>query len=232
MFRSLAAPFKEFGFATGLLYVVSSALARASSKTRLFAYDLVVQPISESPLLDESRTKSRLMMRRIEQGEPVTSLMPVATDVINARLRQGAVCLGAFRGDDLVGYIWYSPGEYQEDEVRCAYVLEPAAQSVFDFDLYILPKYRLGRAFAGIWDAANAHLRERRVTQSFSRISRFNSASLRAHAHLGCRRLASAIFLRAGVLQLMFASAPPYLHLSLSNSDSARLRLTVGEVKN
>ncbi|MGD9597436.1 MAG: N-acetyltransferase family protein [Steroidobacteraceae bacterium] len=184
-----------------------------------------MQPVPERPQSEVPGRLNQLSLRPLTRCDLSGEQIPVAAEVIEARLRQQAVCLGAFRRDELVGYLWYSPRQYLEDEVLCRYALEPAAASVFDFDLYILPKYRMGRAFTGIWYSANEHLRERGVRYTFSRISKFNTASLRAHAHLGCRRIATALFLRAWSLQLMLSGMRPYVHLSFGSARPVELRL-------
>ena len=67
-------------------------------------------------------------------------MMPARPEIKEARFRQNALCLGTFVKGQLVGYIWFCFGSYEEDEVRCTYVLVNPNQSVFDFDLYILPE--------------------------------------------------------------------------------------------
>jgi hypothetical protein len=129
-----------------------------------------------------------------------------------------------------VGYVWFRFGPYDEDEVRCRYLIEPAAQSVFDFDLYVFPEYRLGRAFAAIWHHAIARLRAREIRYSFSRVTRFNVASRRAHSHLGWRRAASALFLKLWRVEMMIASTSPYVSISTSGRPSLVLKAKVLEV--
>lgn len=222
--RRLLSPFREFGALAGMLYLGDRALSSMSPRLRIYAYELIVQPIPDQPLL-ASRRSSSIEVREIEDGDPALAAMPVSEAVISDRWRQQATCLGAFKKGELIGYMWFSPRQYEEDEVRCTYVLEPPAQSVFDYDFFILPDHRMGRGFASLWDGANEHLRARAVRQTFSRVSRFNLASRRAHAHLGGTRLGRAAFLVLGPFQLTVASVPPYLHFG-SGADS-RVRLTL-----
>lgn len=157
--------------------------------------------------------------------------MPARPAAKASRFDQGAVCLGVFRRDQLIGYIWLCFDEYEEDEARCIYQLSPRGQAVFDFDLYIFPEHRMGRSFSRIWDGANEYLGRRNVRYSFSRVTRFNTPSLRAHARLGARRVARAIFLQAWRLEVMFATIAPFIHVSLREDDMVTLRLTPGVLR-
>lgn len=225
MLRRIATPLREFGAGAGLLYLLDRALGMLSPRLRLYAYDLVVQPIPESP---SSRRAGSIEVRPIAPDDAVMSRLPVPARVVRTRLEQGGACLGAFRQGQLIGYMWYCPRQYEEDEVRCTFVLEPAAQSVFDFDFFILPEHRMGRGFAALWDGANDVLRASGVRQTFSRVSRFNTASRRAHAHLGGRRIGQAWFLCAWQMQLTLATLPPFVHLGFGVRSRPRLHLRPG----
>ena len=124
-----------------------------------------------------------------------------------------------------MGYIWLSFGTYIEDEARCTFILEPEAESVFDFDLYVLEKYRGGLGFASVWDAAATYLRARGVQHSYSRLDHFNRASALAHNHLGWRRVGSAVILRLWSMEVIFASIRPHLSLLVSTAQRASIRL-------
>ena len=79
--------------------------------------------------------------------------------------------------------------------------------------------------FVAIWHGANAYLHERGVRYTFSRLTRFNLASRRSHAHLGWRRAAQAVFLQAGRVEVMLANAAPYVACTWKSSQRTRLRL-------
>jgi hypothetical protein len=219
-------PFKEFGVSAGLLYVVSRLLGLCSRRTGLFVYEMMVQPLPSKPIVPE-RTLQAFDWRWIKPGDPELRAMPVPPEVISARFAQNAICLGTFMRERFVGYIWFCFGGYDEDEVRCRYVILPEPESVFDFDLYIFPEYRLGRAFVAIWQQAITQLRERGIAQSFSRVTRFNLVSRRSHSHLGWKRVATAVFLKLWRLEVMVASATPYLSISLSDRPRLILRADV-----
>lgn len=225
LLNRFATPFREFGFWAGLLYVVGRGLHALSPRLNLYVYELMVQPIPEKALLPDRLSKG-FEIRQIKQNDPEIDRMPARTDIKEARFAQDALCLGAFRKGQFIGYLWLCFDEYDEDEVRCRYVLSPRGHAVFDFDLYIFPEHRMGLGFVGIWNAVNKYLHQRGIEFTFSRLTRFNLPSRRAHAHLGWKRVASAVFLQAWNLEVMIATTPPFLHASANRMRSVRLNLS------
>jgi hypothetical protein len=222
--RRIQGPFREFGFAAGCLYAMHRVLQGISARWQLHVYEITVQPIAERPVGSRKRG-SKLEMREIRAGDPEIALMPVRPEVMLARIRQNAACLGAFRNGELIGYMWFCRREYEEDEVRCIYVLEDERESVFDFDFYLYPKHRMGVAFVALWNAANEFLSGQGIRYTFSRLTRFNVASRRAHQHLGCRVIGRVLFLQLGRLEAMLATLAPYASVSMSASRRVRLKL-------
>jgi hypothetical protein len=224
MLERYVSPFRVFGLFAGLVYAIDRALARLSPAFRLHFYDLMVQPIPERTL-PGSHPSRTLEIREIERGDPAVALMPARPEINEARFAQNAICLGAYRHGELIGYIWFCFRAYEEDEVRCTYALSPESEAVFDFDLYIYPEHRMGRAFVQIWDESGKFLRSRGIRYTYSRITRFNVESRSAHRHLGSTRVARMMVLRAGSMELLAATVFPYLHLSMRKSARARLTL-------
>jgi hypothetical protein len=227
LLSKITGPFREFGVGAGLLYACDRLLCRLSKRTRLHVYELMVQPITDKPLLP--RRLSRLEVREIAPGDPARALMPVRPDVMHAREVQRATCLGAFDKHTLVAYMWFCRNSYDEDEVRCTYELVDPDRSVFDFDFYIFPQHRMGTAFAALWNGANDNLRQRGVCYTFSRLTRFNTASRRAHRHLGWKVAGRALFLTLGRIELMLATIPPYA--AASSRGRIRLRMRPGSLE-
>jgi len=220
----ITGPFREFGAAAGTLYAIDRVLSSLSSQLRLYVYELMVQPITDRELLPPS-VRTRISIREIWGADPEIALMPVRPEVMADRLRQGAHCLGAFRDGSMIGYMWFSRGRYDEDEVRCTYLLNPEPEAVFDFDFYIFPEHRLGLGFAALWSGANEFLFQQGVRYTFSRLTRFNLASRRAHRHLGWKLAGRALFLKVRQVQLMLATTSPWVHLSWRDTDRVRLSL-------
>jgi len=224
MIHRIVSPFKEFGFFAGSLYVLNRIFNSLSPNFRLFYYELMVQPITDKPLLPGSLS-SNIVIREIKPGDPELALMPIRKDILESRLQQQTICLGAFSKEKFIGYIWFCFGSYLEDEVRCIYDLSPENEAVFDFDLYLFPEHRLGLGFMAIWDGANKYLSSKGIKYTFSRLTRYNLPSRNAHAHLGWKVAAHAIILKAGTAEILMTNTSPYFHISLRESNWARLKL-------
>lgn len=224
MLQKLIHLLKELGFFAGLLYTIDRVLAAISPSLRLYFYEIMVQPIPEEPLIPARLTKN-LEIREIKRGDPEVDLMPARADIKEARFRQNAICLGAFQKGKFIGYMWFCSYAYEEDEVRCTFLLSPVDEAVFDFDFYLFPEHRMGLGFIGMWSGANKFLNNRGIKYTFSRLTRFNLASRRAHNHLGWKCIGRTLFLQAWRLQIMVATIFPYLHLSFGKSGRVQLKL-------
>ncbi len=215
---------KKLGLISALLYGLDRVLVRLGTGIRIFRYYLVAQPVPAQRRVAVPRGRS-FVVREIGRSDPALRAMPLTPAVIDYRIRQPTVCLGAFKGEQLIAYLWLCLGPYEEDEVRCRFVPIPEGEAVWDFDVYVFPAYRSGRAFARLWDEANCYLRSRGVAWSMSRISAFSPNSLAAHLRLGARRVGRANFLRWRGGQIMVASVPPYLHIALDGGRHPEVRL-------
>lgn len=220
----LLSPFREFGVGAGLLYLIDRALQRISPRLGLNVYELMVQPITDKALLPAGLAKN-LEFREIREGDPEIALMPARDEIKEARFRQNAQCLGVYRTEQLIGYLWFCFDSYNEDEVRCTFVLPPGRTSVFDFDLYVMPERRLGIGFAAVWHGANRYLWEQGVRHTFSRLTRFNTASRRSHAHLGWERVGLALFLKIWGVELMCSTVSPFFGMTFRSGQRLRLVL-------
>ncbi|HKP66213.1 MAG TPA: hypothetical protein VJX31_06275 [Casimicrobiaceae bacterium] len=146
--------------------------------------------------------------------------------MIAARFAQGACCLAAtVHGNELAGFLWFVVGAYDEDEVRARFVPAPRGKAAWDFDVTIMPRYRMGRLFGYLWQRATVELTQRGVTSSVSRISAFNPASIASHRRLGARIVGNALFLCFGPVQLMRASHAPRWHLSWRDDQRPTLEI-------
>jgi hypothetical protein len=228
-FRALS---RDIGWLNASLYSLDRLLLKAlRGYLRLYKYDLVAQPVRETPLLPPGRGK-KIEVRMIDETDIVTHQFPRPSAVIQARFKQGAKCLVAFKEGEFIGYLWLLSGTYIEDEVRATFSPLPAMKAVWDFDVYVAPEYRVGFAFSRLWDEANRFLAEKEIKWSCSRISAFNPGSLSSHARLGARTLGTAMFFCAGRCQVMFATTAPYIHLSFHSASFPAIRLNTGESSN
>jgi len=215
------------GIVDGLLYLVARSIGRLSrNRCKLIKYQLVAQPIPKKPVtVPETQVGFRVF--RIAAGDPLVAVFPRPTNVNQQRFAQGAQCFVACKQERFVGHIWISRGRYIEDEVRCVYVLDPPDLAVWDFDVYVEPAYRAGRAFARLWDGVNETLFREGFRWTLSRISAFNASSFRAHKRLGLVSLHSALFLCIGGAQFSLLTCRPYVHVSWSPKQCPIVRLRV-----
>jgi hypothetical protein len=217
-------PVRELGLVGALYYVAQRLCAKSGGLASLHRYLFVAQPVPDKALLPPQRGRS-IMIRQLAAKDPVLLSLPLDDKVLSYRAGQGAVCFGAFKKGEIIGCLWLCLSSYEEDEVRCRYHLMPPEQSAWDFDVYLKPEHRGGLGFARLWDEVSDFLRRRDVVYSWSRISAFSSSSLASHARLGAKVVGKATFLRLGGYQLMFASLPPYFHLSLGRSSLPSIQL-------
>jgi GNAT superfamily N-acetyltransferase len=221
----LAQPVHLFGWPDGILYLASKLLTLISmGRARIYKYYFVAQPVIAEPLIRRAATDVRI--RKIGHGDAWANRFPRPAHVIADRYRQGA-CLAACKADELLGYAWIVFDRYEEDEVRCVFMPSPSDISAWDFDVYVDPKYRLGRTFSRLWDAVNTFLRERGYNWTISRISAFNKESLTSHGRLGATGVGSALFFQCGFVQVMISSCRPYFHLSTGKTNIPTLCLWV-----
>jgi L-amino acid N-acyltransferase YncA len=207
------------------LHLLSRLLARLSGgSVRLVRYYIVAQPVPAAAAGQPQRG-GRVLIRCADAFDAVIGAAPRPQQVLERRFRDGATCIVAEREGELAGFIWLMRRQYMEDEVRCLYVLEPAARAAWDFDVYVAPAHRATRLFSRLWAAAHAWLHAQGYRWTFSRISAFNEESLAAHRRLGARELCRGTFVVWGPLQLAVFSARPYLHLAVRRSAFARLSL-------
>lgn len=224
MFDKLRRNVRDLGAASTVLYLLDRLLSAASGgRAHVYRYLLVAQPIAAgvAPLRPDART-------RVEPAGPehaLASAFPRPAAVIRQRHADGAQCLVASHDEAFAGYLWWQRGHYDEDEVRCRFVLGEPDTSVWDFDVYVEPRFRLGRTMARLWDDAARRWHADGVRWSFSRISAFNAASIASHARMGLKPVGHAVFVVVGPWQLGLFSRPPHVHLALSAS--ARPRVTL-----
>ncbi|MFO1217469.1 MAG: hypothetical protein U1E89_03690 [Burkholderiaceae bacterium] len=221
-----AGPFKEFGAAVGLLYVAHRLLSALSPRFALHYFEIMAQPITGKPLLASGLARN-LSFRELHSGDPEITLMPAREDIKADRFRSGARCLAAYRKHQLLGYMWLAFERYREDEARFTFELAAPKESAFDFDFYVFPEHRMGIGFMAIWHGGNAFLHERGVRWSFSRVTRFNTASRRAHLRLGGQVVGSVWVLQLGVLEVTFATVAPFVALTWRRTQRVTLNLVL-----
>lgn len=187
-------------------------------------YAFYAQPVG-SAVLRLLRDDRHTAVAPAGPASPLAADFPRPGDVIRRRFDDGARCYAATVKGEFAGFIWICREAYEEDEVRCRYVLPSPDRCVWDFDVYVEPRFRVGRTLGRLWKAVGASLESEGVEWSFSRISLFNEASVGAHERLGALRVARALFFVVGRLQLTLCSQAPYVHLGVSGRPRIELRL-------
>jgi hypothetical protein len=211
----------------GIWYILQRLVDRISlGAVQLHAYGLVAQPVRREPMLPDRRGAAT-SIREIGLEEALTLPVDRPRGVVERRFQRGARCLAANLNGKFAGYLWFQLAPYHEDEVRCLFVPLPAGSTAWDFDVYVDPSARAGPTFARLWDEANRILSSMGVAWSLSRISLPNRTSLNAHGRLGAVRLATALFLTMGKMQVALATIRPYVHVGLGTDAYPVLRLQI-----
>ncbi len=192
------------GWTVAWLYAAHRVLTAVSKgRAGVVAYELVAQPVGAGKL-DTVRDDPNTVIDIVTATDTLVHAFPRPLVVNQGRWAQGATCYAATVKGDFAGTIWIQKNLYQEDEVRCDFVL-PDPQTVWDFDVYVVPRLRLGRTMGRLWKAVDAALVRQGVRWTFSRISCFNPESLKAHSRLGAIAVGQIIVLRLGPIQCSYA---------------------------
>lgn len=213
------------GWANGLLYMLHRSLsALTAGRVRIVRYELVAQPVPQDGE-DTIRTSPKQTIGFVDRDAPIVKAFPRPESVVANRFKNGDLCIAAYTGDDFSGFLWLARSHYEEDEVRCLFKLGASSLSAWDYDVYVEPRYRIGRTFARLWQTANQYMKEQHILWSFSRISAFNSGSLQAHRRLGIKKVGHASFLCLGKTQVMISNLAPFFHVSLSDKSRPTILL-------
>jgi GNAT superfamily N-acetyltransferase len=214
VFESLRRTARELGTSNAMLYWASRILHVVSrGRVRVVRYVLVAQPVPLRALAPPRRGQS-IEITEADSSTVRKTQFDRPPHVISRRLDVGSRCLLARKNETQVGFQWFTTHDYPEDEVRCVFELRPEDRCAWDFDVFVHPDYRTQPVFLRLWDECNALLRAEGITLSLSRISAFNTDSIRAHRRLGATTIAVATFLTAGKWQLAWLPMSPWLHLS------------------
>ncbi|GEM_PF-6791501 len=172
------------------------------------------QPISDAPRIPEAKL-SRYEFTWLSQPESILDELQRPEEVIKNRFDQGSSCLIATQNDLFQGCLWLVESRYIEDQYRATYNFP--GNAVWDYDVYITPKKRLSILFAALWDTADNWMKERNITNTLSRISAYNSQSIRSHEKAGAKQIGWLIVLEKNDWQISITNKSPWFHYS-SNS--------------
>jgi len=206
MFSLLNSTYKELGLTSTLIHICNRILNSLHLKQiAVYKYYITKQSVTSSALLPSGKGRN-IEVGEICCGDPVCLQLGRPAEVIQARFNQGGHCYAAFRKGEIAGYLWLNFGKYQEDEVRCTFVLSPFNKSAWDYDVYIFPKHRFSFTFPRLWEYANEAMLERGIENTYSRIAYYNIASINSHQKLGSHVIGSIYFLRFFQMQLSLST--------------------------
>jgi hypothetical protein len=203
--RALLDLIRRIGAVNAALFVVARVLERLTrGRARIFKYYFMAQPVPRQP--NASARAAGIVVEEMREGDPRLALFDRPTAELARRFAASSRCFAAWQGATLTGFLWFSERGYDEDEVRCTFRVDPADRSVWDLDVHVMPRFRLGRTFALLWDSAFTAMRARGVRWTISRVSAFNAESIRAHQRLGAQRTGWAVFFLFGSFQFTLTS--------------------------
>lgn len=188
---------KQRGWGVALLYAAHRVWGLVTrGHGRIVSYELVAQPIGVGQL-SSVRDDPNTQVQLAGAGDEVARKFPRPAKINQWRWAQSALCYAAVVKGEFAGTIWIQSTCYREDEVRCDFLMNDP-HTVWDFDVYVEPRYRLGRTLGRLWKTVDAQLSAQGVRWTFSRISSFNFESLSAHARLGAVSVGQATFVTLG----------------------------------
>ena len=215
---NLASLYNELGASTFFAYCIHTALRKLGKQNALQYYHFYSQPIGPSNPHDPKR-KSAFTFTWHESFSPLMLQLPRPEHRLRDRFKQKTTCVLGSKCGKLVSCAWFAYEAYEEDEVWCRYDFSSSPESVWDYDIFVSPDYRLGRAFHLTWQAAASRLYIAGYRRTLSRISAYNPNSLKSHERLGAQRCGSALYLRLGTLQIMASNKAPYLQMTANQKD-------------
>ena len=197
------------------LYASDRLLDRVSrGRVRLWAFRFFAQPVPARSMLSHSG-KTKLRISPINAGDIRSECFNRPAGAVEERFLDGSTCIAAVDGEELAGFMWLHFGRLQERLLACDFEPFPRGRTCWDYDLEVLPRFRLGRTFARLWDEAYKLLREHNVEASVSWIAFSNRSSQRAHERMGARPVGWLIAFEMYGWKLAIQSAWPFIHLAL-----------------
>ena len=189
----------------GLAGVASYAVGRMAVRSGLlvyYRYAIVATPRDAMPAMPAG-----YVVRPVEPDELARHVIDAPPRLQADRFAQGMTCLGAFnKGGALVGVTWLAPGGMVEDDVNVRFAVPEGC--CWDTGLWIVPRFRLSRAFAALWAGTAAWMVERGLTHSYSRIADYNIPSILSHRRMGAMTLGHHVFFKLGRWQYSTATRP------------------------
>lgn len=214
---ALSADIRAMSVVGWLSYATDRLVGRLSAgQVRLWAFRFYAQPVPDQPILAQPRNRS-LDVRQVAAGEIAPSDFGRPAGAVEQRFSNGSACIAALDGDELAGFMWLHFGRLEERLVACDFQALPEGEACWDYDFEIMPRYRLGRTFARLWDEAYRLLRRRGIQASVCWIALSNRSSQRAQERMGALRVGWLIVLDAWDYKLAVQPAWPFVRFATRN---------------
>lgn len=215
---------RRAGLADASVEIGARALAAVTfQRVQVRRYYVTAQPLRAAA--GRARGAS-ISVREALAGDAIVGALPRPAAEIAARFAAGSHCLVAESDGRLIGFLWLHFGDYLDPEDGVLFSPAPAAETVWDFDLWVAPEHRAGFAFHRLWEFASTWLAARGVRWSVSRVWASNDASIRAHRRLGAYAVASAVHLACGGLSMTLTARAPFVQL-VTTASRPRIRIEV-----
>ncbi|MBK6618611.1 MAG: GNAT family N-acetyltransferase [Nitrosomonas sp.] len=226
MLQKIKLNLEELGALNTLLYLFGKVLYRLSfRKIRLHKYYITRQPVSPQKLVPINKALD-IEIRQIDVNDGVLQQMDRPFSTLQARFNHGGNCFVALKKGRFAGNLWLNFDKYREDEVRCTYMLPPAGQNAWDYDVFVVPEFRFSYTFAKLWEYANTVMFQRGIVYVYSRVNFYNISSLRAHKKLGSKIIGSLVFITIGSFQISVSTRfKPYLTITIDQGKFPKLMI-------
>jgi len=211
---SIRADIRQMSLPGWMIYAIDRTFdAISGGRLRLTVADFYLQPLGPIARVP-SVTDESIRVGPISREEADPAQMARRAEVLDDRFGSGSTCIAAMRGEEIQGFMWLHFSPLHDKDLRLVLAAADDTGLAWDYDMFIQPKYRLGRTFSRLWEAAQLELirKGRRGTLSWIRIE--NGASRRAHIRLGATRVGRAVMLAVSQWQITISSMRPWISVS------------------
>lgn len=199
--RHIIGDLNEYGLITYGAYGLDRILRRCHPALGIeyfYLFALSLQKFEDQLRVPASVLKA-YQIEILTSPSAALSAFGTSRKTIDFRFSQDVTCLLIKNRGAPAGFLWLARKIFHEDIAFSDYILPACA--MWDFDVVILPRYRLTPAFIALWKHAQLWMHAQGVRWVFSRIAVTNKNSLTVHQKLGGNPIGRLIFLKFGAIQ-------------------------------
>ena len=220
--------YKDAGLFVTLAFIVHRLLSKLSAKSGCFLYFIYDQPFKVAKQTNsQPKRPSQVNYRWLDSYDESLMQLPRPTAVLNQRFEQQSQCVLAEVEDEIRACAWFTTETYIEDEVRCVFDFSSYPDRVWDYDIFVFPKYRISRLFLRLWQTSEQYLLDQGYKSTLSRIMAYNRPSVRSHQGLGAKKIGWSCFICIFQFQILISSMKPYFHISISRNRYPNLKIKI-----